>query len=62
MTRIGISSCYLNIVNCRIQNLEVKKLRGQGRIGGRPEVMGPSAMGRSQIQRLQLTVWRLSGV
>lgn len=41
MTRIDISSWYLNIVSYRIQNLEVKKLRGQGRIGGRPEVMGP---------------------
>lgn len=61
MTRIDISSWYLNIVSYRIQNLEVKKLRGQGRIGGRPEVMGPWATGRSQIQRLDLTVWRLSG-
>lgn len=61
MTRMDISSWYLNIVNYRIQKLEVKKLRGQGRTGGRPEVMGPSAPGRSQIQRLELTVWTLSG-
>lgn len=46
---MDISSWYLNIANRRIQNIQVNKLKGSGRTGHSPEVLGPSAMGRSQI-------------